>query len=118
MENLTLSQIAAAITFVVGLISGVGFISSRTKVWIKQSMAEQFISLENRLNALDKRLDQVDLEACKNYLVQQLSNVEKGGYMDDFERQRFYEEYEHYQKLGGNSYIKRKKEELEANNRL
>lgn len=118
MESLTLEQLAAAITFIVGLISGVGFISAKTKTWIKQSMTEQFITIENRLNALDKRLDQVDLEACKNYLVQQMSSIERGNELDDFEKQRFYEEYEHYQKLGGNSYIRRKKEELEQSNRL
>lgn len=116
MDALTLGQISGAITLVVGIITGIAYLSQNTKKWIKASMKEQMDSIDTKLDSLNDRLDQVDMESCKNYLVTFLSKVEKGVYIDEIEKERFWEQYQHYQKLGGNSYIKRKIDDLAAKN--
>ena len=60
-----------------------------------------------------KKIDDIDLNQCKNYLVTFLKSVEKGEKMDDAEKQRAYEVYDHYIKeLKGNSYIHDKWQKL------
>lgn len=111
MESITLGQVSLAITFIVGLISGIGFLSQSTKRWISAAMKEQ-------MSELTRRLDQVDMESTKNYLVSYLSDVENGKVPGEIEKQRFYEGYQHYEAIGGNSYIKHKVDELKAKNWL
>ena len=60
-----------------------------------------------------KKIDNLDVNQCKNFLVTFLKSVEKGEVMDDVEIQRAYEVYDHYIKdLNGNSYIHDKWEKL------
>mgnify|MGYP002622427952 CR=1 FL=1 len=118
MESITLNQVGVAVAFVVSLISGIGFINQRMKKWIKESMQEQLDAIESNINELHKRIDDVDQESCKNYLVSFLSDTEKGEWIDDIEKERFWEQYEHYTSHGGNSYIKRKVELLKSENKL
>ncbi len=60
-----------------------------------------------------QKIDDLDINQCKNYLVTFLKSVEKGEPMDDVEVQRAYEVYDHYIKdLNGNSYIHDKWEKL------
>ena len=119
MENITLGQIGSAVAFVVALITGVGYISSRMKKFISTAMDDQMKDIDKRFDDIDTKMDGlsatlnvVDMESCKNYLVQFLSEVERGQLIDAIEKERFWEQYEHYQKIGGNSYIKRRVEEL------
>lgn len=119
MENLTLGQIGSAIAFVVALISGVGYISSRTKKFISMAMSDQMHGIDKRFDDIDSKMDSlsatlsvVDMESCKNYLVSFLSEVERGQTIDEIEKERFWEQYEHYKKIGGNSYLQRRVEEL------
>lgn len=105
MEHITLGQIALGVSFLVGLISGVGYLSSVSRKWLKDAMKEQ-------LDVIANRLDQVDMESTKNYLVTYLSDIERGKAIDEIEKERFYEQYQHYQSLGGNSYIKNKVDQM------
>ena len=114
MSEITIGQISIAISLIVGLISGATYISQSTKKWIRSAMDEQMDGIEGKINTINTRLDQVDLESTKNYLVTFLSNREKGLATDEIEKERFWEQYQHYEKLGGNSYIKRKVEELKS----
>ena len=84
------------------------------KEWLNSALKENFDGMNKRFDGLDKRLDSVDIENCKNYLVTFLAEAARGEIKDETELQRFWEEYEHYQKLGGNSYIKNKVEELKG----
>ena len=60
-----------------------------------------------------KKIDDLDVNQCTNYLVTFLKSVEKGEIMDDVEIQRAHEVYDHYIKdLKGNSYIHDKWEKL------
>ena len=121
MEQITLGQIGIAVGFLVALIAGVNALKKSIKEWLNSALKEnfdrvdkRFDGLDKRLDGLEKRLDSVDTEKCKNYLVTFLAEAQRGEMKDETELQRFWEEYEHYQKLGGNSYIKNKLEELKG----
>ena len=121
MEQITLGQIGIAVGFLVALIAGVNALKKSIKEWLNSALKEnfdrvdkRFDGLDKRLDGLEKRLDSVDTENCKNYLVTFLAEAARGEIKDETELQRFWEEYEHYQKLGGNSYIKNKVEELKG----
>ncbi len=114
MEQITLGQIALAVTFIVGLITGLSYIYSKLRKWISNAFKEDLEPLTTKIDQLGKRVESVDMNACKNYLVSFLSGVEKGETPDEIELERFWEQYQHYTDKGGNSYIKRKVEALKA----
>lgn len=125
MENITVGQIAVGVAFIVALLSGIAALKKSIKQGIEaalkdkfdsieKSQKEKFESLEKSQTEILKRLDNVDLENCKNYLVTFLSEAARGEKKDETEIQRFWEEYEHYVSKGGNSYIRHKVEELKG----
>ena len=118
MEQITLGQIGLAITFIVGLISGISYLRNHIHQWISDSLKDQFKSIDDKIGKLQDRVDDVDMGACKNFLVARLAEVEKGNQLDEIEKERFWEQYEHYSKIGGNSYIQRKVEQLKADGKL
>lgn len=118
MEQITLGQIGLAVTFIVGLLGGIGYLKTHLQDWIRESLKDDFRAMEDKICAVQNRLDDVDMGAVKNYLVSTLAIVEKGGWLDEIEKERFYEQYEHYSKIGGNSYIQRKVEELKKDGKI
>jgi len=111
VENITLGQISAAVLFLTALIGGVILLTKWIRGVIVKVMQDELAPLKTQVQA-------VDLENCKNYLVTFLADTEKGVYKDAIEQERFWEELEHYYKIGGNSYIKTKVEQLHAANKL
>lgn len=122
MENVTVGQIASIIATIVAIGGGVavivGWISKSLKKYLTVVIKEEIEPLKTSVNKIEKDVQMVDKQACKNYLVSFLSDVEQGGYIDEIETQRFWEQYEHYEKQGGNSYIHQKVEKLKAKNLL
>lgn len=118
MDNITIGQIAVAVALLVGLITGIGFLLKQVKALIKQSFSEEFKTLNDKIDKLQTRIDDVDMSASKNYLVSFLSEVDQGQPIDEIEKERFWECYQHYERIGGNSYIKRKVEQLKADGKL
>ncbi len=111
MENITLGQIGLAVTFLVGLISGIGYLHKQLKVWIADALKEQFDSLGGQIK-------EVDMNATKNFLVARLAEIEQDQPLNELEAERFWEQYEHYHKIGGNSYIDQKVEKLKSMGKL
>ena len=118
MESITLGQIAAAVAFLAALISGVGIIMKKMKDWMVNAVKEQLEEIKDENKDLKKRIDNVDLNTSKNFLVARLSEIERGNPLEEIESERFWEMYEHYSEIGGNSYIKRKVEQLKADGKL
>lgn len=118
MENITIGELSLGIAFLVSLISGGLFLHGQLKKYIGSQLKDEFQGINDRLDHIDGRLDVVDMEACKNYLVQFLSRVERDIAVDEIERERFYEQFAHYEKMGGNSYIKQKVNKLQAEGKL
>lgn len=118
MENITLEQIALAVAFIVGLATGLAYMHKIIKTWISNSLKDQFSELNAKMDEMTKRIDKVDMDSCKNYLVNFLLDVDQAQEVDEIEKERFWEQYQHYEKIGGNSYIHRKVEQLKADGKL
>ena len=118
MEQITLGQIALGLTFIVGLIGSIKYLREHIHEWISGSLSDQFEAIDDKFDKLTEQIDGVDMNATKNFLVARLAEVEKGSQMDEIERERFWEQYEHYSKIGGNSYIQRKVEQLKEDGKL
>lgn len=106
MNDITLGQISNLMVWVIGFGgSTVAIITA-----VKKAIASAF-------KPINKKIDDVDLNATKNFLVRCLADIEKHG-IDDVTKMRFYEQLEHYEKMGGNSYIKSEVERLKKEGKL
>lgn len=118
IENITLGELALGIAFLVSLITGGLFLHGQLKKYIGNQLKDEFQGIYGRLDKIDDRLNDVDKEATKNYLVTFLSRVERDVQVDEIELERFYEQFAHYEKLNGNSYIKQKVSKLQTEGKL
>lgn len=118
MEQITLGQIVTFLGCVAGLITSCTVIykamTKFMKTWITQAFKEEFEPFKKTVDELQKHIDDVDVESCKNHLITFLSSVERGEAVQEIELERFWEEYNHYREKGGNSYVERKVEQLKA----
>ena len=107
IESLTLGQVSLIIIFIVGLIGGIKYLKKELKDALKEMLNDQFEEINDKLDSLQTSLTNVDTQACKNFLVRFLADVERGEAVYDDEKRRFWEEYDHYIKeLKENSYVK------------
>lgn len=68
---------------------------------------------DKKLKPIDDQIQKLDESQCKNYLVRFLADVENGEDIDEVEKERAYEVYDHYTNdLHKNSYIHAKWERL------
>ena len=118
MESITLGQIALGITFMVGLISGIAYLHRSLKEFLMKTLGDQFFEINQKIDALQETISEVDENHTKNFLVRYLNDVEKGVQMDEVVKERFLEQYDHYINHGGNSYIRNKVEKLRAEGKL
>lgn len=111
IQNLTLEQISIAIVFVGGLIAGVKYLKKELedclKEFLERLLNKQFEDVNNKLDAMQRSIRTLDVQATKNFLVRYLADIEREDVIFDTEKQRFWEEYDHYiNDLKENSYIK------------
>lgn len=107
MENITLGTIATYVAFLVALIGGVEFLLARFNKLF-----------DNKLKPINTRLNEIELSSDKNFIVRFLADIEQGNLVDDVEKERFYEIYQRYKELGGNSYVSHKVDKLEKEGKL
>lgn len=68
---------------------------------------------------ITKKLDIIDKNQCRNFLVDFLSDIENGIVKDDIQIKRAYEVYDHYvDDLHGNSYVHDKFERLKKEGKI
>lgn len=118
MRDITIGEVAAGVSALVALVSGLGFLSAKIKKYINSAYKQSTVEITRSLHQLENRIETVDMESCKNYLVSFLAGVERGNPVDEIERERFWEQYGHYTQYGGNSYIKHKVEKLHGQGKL
>lgn len=107
MENITLGTIATYVAFLVALIGGFEFLLARFNKLF-----------DNKLKPINTRLNEIELSSDKNFIVRFLADIEQGNQVDDVEKERFYEIYQRYKELGGNSYVAHKVDKLEKEGKL
>ena len=107
IQDLTLEEISLAIIFIVGLIGGIKYLKDAIKESIQKFLEDQFEGVNNKLDELQSSITSLDTQSTKNFLVRYLADIEREDHIFDSERQRFWEEYDHYiNDLGENSFIK------------
>jgi len=106
MQDITIGAFGSTLLWIVSICGGIGVLYKLLRDAIKKMLEEEFKSLNNKIDTVDKKIDNVDKETCKNFLVRFLADIERGEFIAEAEKQRFWEEYEHYIKSGGNSYVK------------
>ena len=107
MENITIGQITTIVVGIGALISGVEFLLIRfNKIF------------DVKLKPINTRLNDIELSSDKNFIVRFLADIEQGNEVDEVEKERFYEIYQRYKELGGNSYVSHKVEKLQKEGKL
>ena len=118
MENITLGDLSKMMLFAVSLIGAIEFLALRMRKYIKSTMKDELEPIKENQVKHDKRLNEIELNSDKNFLVRYLSDIENDTPVDEIERERFYEVYNRYRELGGNSYIAHKVEKLQKEGKL
>ena len=91
MQNVTLGEFSGWITLIAGLIIGTGAIYKALKNIITKMLETEFENVNKKLDDLNERIETVDVETCKNFLVARLAELEKGLQMDEIEKARLSE---------------------------
>lgn len=117
IEGVTVGQIMAVLGFVValgGIVTYFAKVIANLKKYLTKIIVTELEPIKEQLSSLDRKVEKVDMEHCKNYLVRFLSDVEKGEPIDEIQLQRFWEEFTHYDNNGGNGYVHQKVERLKG----
>ncbi len=118
MDGITLGEIASWVGLIVGIIGGVGVIYKLIDSAFSKALKRELEPMSDKLDKLEKRHDLSDREHAKNYIVRFLADVEQGEPIDQDELHCFWDNYELYKSMGGNSYIHDKVEKLKAQGKL
>ena len=103
MENITLGNIGDAAKFIIALVGSLATIYYSVKKAVNKA-----------LEPLSKRIDEVEMQGIKNFLVQELSEIKRTGQpLDEISKKRFFEEYDLYIDKKQNSYIKHEVKDLQ-----
>ena len=106
MENITIGQIGTFLGLLAGIITSTGVIIGFLQKTLKKT-------IKNELDPISDNIKQLDINQCKNFLVRFLADVEQGNELDEVEKERAYEVYDHYTNdLKQNSYIHKRWHEL------
>lgn len=101
--------IIAIATLLNALIAIANFISKLKKPVdnaVDKKFEKALQPITDKLSTIDKRIDELDKNECKNYLTEFIEDVKNGVEKSDIQIQRATEVYDHYRNdLHGNSYI-------------
>ena len=113
IESLTVGEILTGLGILTALIAAALGIYKYFKKAVEKVLEEQFKKIYERFDELDETIKQKDIDACKDFLVRFLSDVERGADISEMERQRFSERYNQYiNKYEQNGYIQDKVNKL------
>ena len=108
MSDITLGQIEAFIVWIGGFIGATSVIVVAVKK-----------AIEKGFKPVNDKIERVDRNSTMNYLVDKMTEIDKGEKLDGVSRKRFIDQYEHYTKdLEGNTYIKEEYDRLKKEGKL
>lgn len=112
---MTIETLGTIIAFLVALISGLAYLYRMFGKFVKTTFKDEFKIINDKVDTLNTRLNETELATCKNFLVSTLTRIERENKrLDSITEERFYENYERYKILGGNSYITHKVLDLQS----
>ena len=105
MENISLGQITAIVTFLSLFIGTIASLITFSKSFISKILKP----INQKIDHLEKisttSRNNIELELIKIILVNFINDVEQGNKKTSIQKQNIYELYDRYKKLGGNSYV-------------
>jgi len=129
VNGITLGQIAEVLAWFaggIGSITAIGVVISKVfnKALSKnlenslQPLIDKIDHLEQKVDQLEAKHDNSDMDRLKDFLVDFMARLERGEKVDEEEVERFWENYDNYSEHGGNSYIHGKMEKLKKEGKL
>lgn len=118
MESWTVGQIIGTLTLIAGGITALGVIAKKGSEAVTRWFQHQLAPINTKLEKLDEKATVADKNRAMDFIVRFLADVEQGAPIDEEEKKRFWENYDLYTSLGGNSYIHSKVEKLEKEGKL
>ena len=118
MDAMTLKDISVGLGLIVGIFSSYAYLNKNLRKWIGKQFDEKIAPVKESIEDVQETVKRVDLESCKNYLARCLADFDRDETLSETEKERFWENYEHYISCGGNSYIKHKVEKLVSEGKL
>lgn len=118
MDAITLKDISLGLALIVGIMTSSAYLSKNIKTWISLQFDEKIAPVNDSIKDVKETVSRVDMESCKNYLARCLADFDRDKELSETEKERFWENYEHYIKCNGNSYIKHKVEKLISEGKL
>lgn len=112
MENISLGQVLAILTFLSVLIGTITSLIAFSKSFISKLLKPINEKIEQLQEVSMKSRNNIELELIKMILVNFMSDIEQGNDKSQIQKQNAYELYDRYQALGGNSYIHDRWEKL------
>ena len=111
--NITLGQIGAFLGLIAGIITSGGVIIALMQKVLKKTIKNELEPMSIQIGKISDDVKTLDTSQCKNFLVRFLADVEQGNELDEVEKERAYEVYDHYTNdLKQNSYIHKRWNEL------
>ena len=105
MENITLGQILAILTFIGVFIGALTTIITYFKNIMNKILKPINSKIDDLQNISIQSRNNIELELIKVILVNFINDVEQDNYKTQMQKQNAYELYDRYKSLGGNSYI-------------
>ena len=118
MHNVDLVALADILIKLAAVIGAYGVITAVISKHFTKKVKEVIEPLAEQVADVRKRIDETELDGMKNYLASYLSKLELGQPVTEIETERFYDSYQKYTELGGNSYIKGKVDRLKNEGKL
>ena len=118
MENWTVGQIIGTLTAIAGGLTALGVITKKAGGAISKWLQVQLSPINKKLTELSHQITENDKSRAMDFIVRFLADVEQGAIVDAEEKKRFWENYDLYVSLGGNSYIHSKVERLQKEGKL
>ena len=117
-EQITLGQILISVTFIVGFITTISKFKTIVNDWFRDKLSPKIDPLYKKIDETNDKINSLEMDSYKRYLVLTMTNIERGEKIDEVERALFDEMYKKYTEHGGNSYIQRKYKKLEEAGKL
>ncbi len=105
MENVSLGQIVAILTFISVLIGSITTIITILKKFISKILKPIEKKIDDLQENSSKSRNAIELELVKIILVNFVNDVDQGIEKTQIQKQNAYELYDRYKTLGGNSYV-------------
>lgn len=116
--NINVGSLVTTVVSIASFIGAVVAIAKYLKKGISKVVRESVEPVEKEIKNLRTDINSVKFDNCKNYVVDFLSKVEEDRKITNDELERFYENYQLYTDMGGNSYVHNWVERLKAEGKL